>query len=77
LIRDACADARQYEVELERCLELRRSSLSSFVVASRKEIELLWGELMLGDDEKGEFGPYIDGKSLKAPSASMIPSTDR
>jgi protein regulator of cytokinesis 1 len=46
---------------LERCLELRRSSLSSFVLAARREIELLWEELMLSEDEKGDFGGFING----------------
>lgn len=52
----------QYEIELERCLELRRSSLSSFIVAVRAEIDTLWTELMLSDEEKGEFGAYINGE---------------
>ena len=52
----------QYEVELERILEIRRSSLSSFVLSARKEIEMLWAELMLSEDEKGDFGPFIDGE---------------
>ena len=54
---------RQYEVELERILEIRRSSLSSFVVFARKEIEMLWSALMLSEDEK-DFGPLIDGMPL-------------
>jgi len=41
---------------------LRRSSLSSFVIAARKEIELLWEELMLSEDEKGDFGAFINGE---------------
>jgi protein regulator of cytokinesis 1 len=52
----------QYEAELERCLELRRTSLSSFVLAARSEIELLWQELMLSEEEMGEFGEFIDGQ---------------
>ena len=51
----------QYEAELDRCLELRRSSLSSFVLGARREIELLWEELMLSEDEKGDFGGFING----------------
>ena len=53
----------QYEAELERCLELRRNSLESFVKAVRTEIEILWDELMMSEDEKGDFGPFIDGMS--------------
>lgn len=52
----------QYAAELERCLELRRTSLSSFVLAARNEIELLWQELMLSEDEMGDFGEFIDGE---------------
>ncbi|ORY29830.1 microtubule associated protein-domain-containing protein [Naematelia encephala] len=57
-----CSEAsiKAYEVELERCLELRRSSLSAFVIGARKEIESLWEVLMLSDAERGEFGPFID-----------------
>ena len=54
----------QYEAELDRCLELRKTSLSSFVLAARREIELLWEELMLGEDEMGEFGAFIDGERI-------------
>jgi protein regulator of cytokinesis 1 len=54
----------QYEVELERCLELRRSSLSSFIVGARKEIEMLWAELMMSDDEKSDFGAFINGEPV-------------
>jgi hypothetical protein len=53
----------QYEAELERVLELRRASLSTFMLAVRKEIEGLWVELMMSDEEKDEFIGFIDGKS--------------
>ena len=52
----------QYEAELERVLELRRASLSTFMKSIREEIEGLWLELMFGDDEKDEFIGYIDGE---------------
>jgi protein regulator of cytokinesis 1 len=55
----------KYEIELERCLELRRSSLSSFIIAVRAEIDSMWTELMLSDEEKGDFGAYINGKLLR------------
>ncbi|WWC96882.1 hypothetical protein V866_003757 [Kwoniella sp. B9012] len=51
---------KAYEEEYERLLELRRSSLSSFIENTRKEIDALQTELMLSDDEKAEFGAYID-----------------
>ncbi|OCF56492.1 hypothetical protein L486_05342 [Kwoniella mangroviensis CBS 10435] len=51
---------KAYEDEYERLLELRRSSLSSFIENTRKEIDALQTELMLSDDEKAEFGAYID-----------------
>jgi protein regulator of cytokinesis 1 len=53
----------QYEAELERCLELRRSSLSSFILGARAEIEQLWSDLMLSEDETSAFGAFIDGTS--------------
>ncbi|KAK4690059.1 Ase1/PRC1/MAP65 family protein, partial [Tremellales sp. Uapishka_1] len=49
-----------YEAELERVLEIRRSSLSSFVISVRKEIEELSDELMMSDEEKAAFGGSID-----------------
>ncbi|KAI9632711.1 protein regulator of cytokinesis 1 [Dioszegia hungarica] len=57
-----CSEAaiKAYEAELERCLELRRSSLSSFIVSVRAEIDSLWTELMLSDEEKSDFGAYIN-----------------
>jgi hypothetical protein len=32
------------------------------VIGARKEIELLWGELMMGEDEMGAFGDFINGQ---------------
>ncbi|OCF38366.1 hypothetical protein I317_07862 [Kwoniella heveanensis CBS 569] len=49
-----------YEAEYERLLELRRASLSSFIENTRKEIDVLQTELMLSEDEKAEFGAFID-----------------
>ncbi|WWC87953.1 uncharacterized protein L201_002853 [Kwoniella dendrophila CBS 6074] len=51
---------KAYEEEYERLLELRRSSLSSFIENTRKEIDVLQTELMLSDDERAEFGAFID-----------------
>lgn len=42
-------------------LELRRASLSTFMEAVRREIEDLWLELMMSDDEKDQFVGFIDG----------------
>lgn len=50
----------QYEDELERVLEIRKSSLSSFVINVRKEIAALQETLLLSEDEKMEFGAFID-----------------
>lgn len=60
----ASADIRQYEAELERVLELRRASLSTFMEAVRVEIEGLWAELMMSEYEKDHFVGFIDGQSL-------------
>ena len=58
---DSGAD-EQYEAELERVLELRRASLSQYMLAVRSEIEGLWLELMMSDEEKDEFDGFIDGE---------------
>ncbi|ORX35209.1 microtubule associated protein-domain-containing protein [Kockovaella imperatae] len=49
-----------YEDELERCMDLRRSSLSAFMVAARQELEELWNALLYSEEERREFGPFID-----------------
>ncbi|KAL7424666.1 Microtubule bundling protein [Cryptotrichosporon argae] len=54
------ATIQAYEAELERVLEIRKTSLSSFVVGVRKEIAALQESLMMSDDEKGEFGAFIN-----------------
>jgi len=61
----------QYEAELERVLELRRASLSQYMLAVRSEIEGFWLELMMSDEEKDEFVGFIDGKSTSGLRASI------
>lgn len=66
----------QYEAELERVLELRRASLSTFMLAVRTEIEGLWVELMMSDEEKDEFIGFIDGECVRFSSKHpLIPQT--
>jgi hypothetical protein len=67
---DSGAD-KQYEAELERVLELRRASLSQYMLAVRSEIEGLWLELMMSDEEKDEFAGFIDGESTSGLRASI------
>jgi hypothetical protein len=43
-------------------LEIRKSSLSAFVLGARREIEELADQLMMGADERAEFAGFIDGK---------------
>ena len=66
----------KYEDELERCLELRRSSLSSFVLAARRELEELWDALMYSEEEKNDFGPFIDGTLTQYSSSSAHQGSD-
>ncbi|GMK59590.1 hypothetical protein CspeluHIS016_0801960 [Cutaneotrichosporon spelunceum] len=49
-----------YEEELERMLEKRKASLSTFIINVRKEIGQLQDELLLSDDEKAQFGAFIN-----------------
>ncbi|KAF8632656.1 hypothetical protein AX17_004789 [Amanita inopinata Kibby_2008] len=51
---------RQYEEELEGMLELKRERMGAFVASAREEIERLWDELMVGDEERGCFAPFAD-----------------
>ncbi|WVQ93488.1 hypothetical protein IAU59_000562 [Kwoniella sp. CBS 9459] len=55
-----------YEAEYGRLLELRRASLSSFIENTRKEVDALQTELMLSEDEKAEFGAFIDDDYTEA-----------
>ncbi|KAJ7868841.1 microtubule associated protein-domain-containing protein [Mycena leptocephala] len=50
----------EYEEELERMLELKRERMGTFVGSARVEIEKLWDELMVGDEERGEWLPFFD-----------------
>lgn len=52
---------RAYEEELERMLELKREKMSSFVGSARQEIEKLWDEMMVGEDERKDFVSFYDG----------------
>lgn len=51
-----------YQEELARITEIRRASLSDFVIKTRKEIETLQDALMMSDDEKADFGALIDDR---------------
>lgn len=51
---------RQYEEELERMLELKRERMGMFVSSAREEIERLWDDLMVGEEEKQDFAPFVD-----------------
>jgi len=53
---------REYEAELERMLELKRERMSAFVENARGEITKLWDELLMGEEERGDFAPYFDGE---------------
>ncbi|KAJ6551359.1 microtubule associated protein-domain-containing protein [Mycena capillaripes] len=50
----------EYEEELERMLELKRERMGAFVGSAREEIEKLWDELMVGQEERGEWLPFFD-----------------
>lgn len=52
---------RAYEQELDGMMELKRERMAEFVENARKEIEKLWEELMLGQEERTEFAAYYDG----------------
>ncbi|KAI0030908.1 microtubule associated protein-domain-containing protein, partial [Vararia minispora EC-137] len=54
------ASVKEYEAELERMLELKRESMSTFVENARAEIARLWDELMSGLDEREGFPPFFD-----------------
>ena len=53
-----------YETELERMMELKRDRMSVFIDNARTEIEALWNDLMVGDEERADFVPLIDGEDF-------------
>lgn len=55
---------REYEEELERMLELKRERMGVFVENAREEIIKLWDDLMVGEDERADFAPFADGRSI-------------
>ena len=52
-----------YEQELERMLELKRESMGVFIANARAEIEKLWDELMVGEEERSDFTYFTEGAS--------------
>ncbi|KAJ7040686.1 microtubule associated protein [Mycena alexandri] len=50
----------EYEEELERMLELKRERMGTFVGSAREEIDKLWDELMVGEEERMGWIPYFD-----------------
>ena len=52
----------EYEDELERMMELKRERMGVFVSNARDEIERLWNDMMIGEDERRNFAPFVDGE---------------
>ena len=50
-----------YEEELERMLELKRERMGTFIENARNEIIKLWDDLMIGEEEREDFAPLVDG----------------
>lgn len=63
---------REYEEELERMLELKRERMGTFVGSARVEIVSLWDHLMVGEDERADFAPLVDGLSRRDHQAMMF-----
>ncbi|KAI5118297.1 hypothetical protein M0805_003816 [Coniferiporia weirii] len=53
-------NVRSYEAELERMLELKRERMSVFIGNARAEIESIWDELMISEEERVDFAPFAD-----------------
>lgn len=51
-----------YEEELERMIDLKRERMGEFIANARTEIESLWEELMVGEDERNDFAAFADGE---------------
>ena len=53
---------KAYEEELERMLELKRERMGTFIENARTEITKLWDDLMVGEEERADFAPFVDGE---------------
>jgi hypothetical protein len=42
--------------------------MSAFVENARGEISKLWGELLVSEEEQGDFTPYFDGEHSESSS---------
>lgn len=62
-----------YEEELDRMLELKTERMSTFVENARMEIEKLWDELMVGEEERADFAPFADGESALSCRCRQVP----
>jgi len=51
-----------YEEELKRMIDLRRERMGEFIANARMEVESLWEELMVGDEQRNDFGAFVDGE---------------
>ncbi|PIL27511.1 hypothetical protein GSI_10662 [Ganoderma sinense ZZ0214-1] len=51
---------KAYEEELERMLELKRERMGTFIENARTEITKLWDDLMVGEEERADFAPFVD-----------------
>lgn len=58
-------NVKAYEDELERMLDLKRERMSTFIENARSEIERLWDDLMVGEEERADFVPLADGASFE------------
>lgn len=43
-------------------IDLKRERMGEFIWNARSEIESLWNELMTGEDERGDFAAFVDGR---------------
>lgn len=41
------------------------------MVSARREIEMLWAELMLSEEEMSDFGGFIDGMCVSGQSKQL------
>ena len=56
------ATIQAYEEELERMIDFKRERMGEFIANARTEIEDLWEELMVGEEERNDFAAFVDGE---------------
>jgi protein regulator of cytokinesis 1 len=63
-----------YEKKLEEMLVRKREEIGTFIKNAREDIVKLWDNLMIGEDERADFAPFVDGNGILSLSRALLTS---